>query len=360
MEHMLECVLGVLKDFFMLKYLPQLGDNTSIGLLFVFGILTSFHCVGMCGGIAISQTVKNTAVHSGRKSWLFPSAFYNAGRVASYTVVGGIAGGLGQAISLTGLFRGIIPIAGGLFMIIMAANLLGIAPALLRRLNISMPGFAARILLKKRNEGKGHGPLIVGLLSGLMPCGPLQIIQLYALSTGSIIYGAASLFVFSIGTVPVLFIFGALNTYINKNHSKLILRFSAVLVLVLGFVMMGRGVALVGLNTELFNSSQAISISVPKSSGDIRENIQIINSELTESGYPQITVCKDIPVRWNIYADEKNLNDCNNAIVIPKLNLEKQLVAGDNIIEFTPGEAGTIPYTCWMGMIKSKITVIDK
>ncbi|OPY56840.1 MAG: hypothetical protein A4E55_01933 [Pelotomaculum sp. PtaU1.Bin035] len=48
--------LQFLKDMFLLKRFPELGKNASLGLLFVVGFLTSFHCIGMCGGIAISQS----------------------------------------------------------------------------------------------------------------------------------------------------------------------------------------------------------------------------------------------------------------------------------------------------------------
>lgn len=68
---------------------------------------------------------------------------------------------------------------------------------------------------------------------------------------------------------------------------------------------------------------------------------------------------KGIPVKWTIKVKDSDLNGCNNPVTIPKYGVQKQLVPGDNVIEFTPREAGTIPYTCWMGMIRSTITVVD-
>lgn len=59
-----------------------------------------------------------------------------------------------------------------------------------------------------------------------------------------------------------------------------------------------------------------------------------------------------------LYALGTRSNDCNNAITIPKLKKDIKLSAGDNLIEFTPLEEGEITYTCWMGMIKSRITVV--
>ncbi|MDP4144039.1 MAG: sulfite exporter TauE/SafE family protein [Bacillota bacterium] len=349
-------ILQFFLNLFLLKYLPDLGTNASYGLLFIFGVLTSFHCLGMCGGIAISQTIKqdkNKSENSHTNSWKFyiPSFQYNIGRVISYTIIGGIVGGIGNIVAFSGVLKGIIPILGGVFMIIMAINLLGIFPVL-RRFNIRMP----LIFGKKIRSSNNLGPLIAGLLSGLMPCGPLQIIQLYALGTRSIIFGAISMFFFSLGTVPVIFVFGAVNSIINKRYSNIILKASATLVVILGVVMISRGLSLVGVSSDIK------VISHNKSNGAVAKidgNIQVVTMNLKEDSYEPIIVQKGILVRWIIKAKADKINDCNNTIIISKLKIEKSLVDGDNIIEFTPIESGEIPYACWMGMINSKITVVD-
>ncbi|AGK98925.1 sulfite exporter TauE/SafE family protein [Clostridium pasteurianum] len=348
-------IIGVFKNLFLLKYLPKLGNNTSYGLIFIFGILTSFHCIGMCGGIAISQTVKKSEIENSNNrlhSVVLPSLIYNIGRVTSYTIVGAVVGGLGGIISFAGVWKGIVPIISGIFMIIMAINLLGIFK-FLRRLNITMPYFAA----KKIFEGNSYSPIIVGLLSGLMPCGPLQMMQLYALSTKSILYGAVSMLVFSMGTMPLLFTFGTINTFLNKKFSKIILKVSAVLVFSLGVVMIGRGLALAGISIEMPN------MNIVKN-GDIafaviKGNSQTVQAEVQSDTFPEIVVVKGIPVKWNMHVDKDNLNDCNKEFQVSKLKIDKGLAAGDNIVEFTPDEAGNFTYTCWMGMIKSKVIVVD-
>ena len=60
-----------------------------------------------------------------------------------------------------------------------------------------------------------------------------------------------------------------------------------------------------------------------------------------------------------IHVDKKYLTGCNNKIELKEFNIEKELVVGDNIIEFTPTKEGTYTYTCWRNMIKNNITVID-
>lgn len=90
-------------------------------------------------------------------------------------------------------------------------------------------------------------PLLIGILNGFMPCGPLQAMQLYALGTGGFIQGALSMFAFSIGTVPLMLTFGTVSTFITKRFSKYMVRASAVLIVALSIVMITRGLSLSGI-----------------------------------------------------------------------------------------------------------------
>ncbi|MBM6861902.1 heavy metal transport/detoxification protein, partial [Clostridium saudiense] len=56
--------------------------------------------------------------------------------------------------------------------------------------------------------------------------------------------------------------------------------------------------------------------------------------------------------------DGKTLTSCNNEVIIPSLNIRKKLSRGENIIEFIP-EEGDINFSCWMGMKRGKIKVVD-
>ncbi len=346
-----------LKDLYMLKYFSQLGKDASYGLLFALGVLTSFHCIGMCGGITLSQTIRYKQDDI-RKSyaWLLPTALYNGGRVIAYTLVGAVVGGLGQVISFSGVWKGIIPLLGGLFMIIMGIHLLDIFP-FLRRLTIPVPKFAARKVLTNQD----HGPFYIGLLTGLMPCGPLQIVQLYALSTRSVVFGALSMFVFSLGTVPLLFSLGAVNSLVNKNKIKAILKASAALVVVLGLVMVGRGLSLSGVMIHLPSwHSQSSPVEGETAVARIEGPVQTVTQFLKPNRFVPLVVQKGIPVRWIIQVDAENLNECNKAIHIPKFAIDREFSPGENLVEFTPWESGEFVYTCWMGMIKSKIMVVDE
>ena len=379
------------------NFIPQVNASMGYGMLFVVGLLTSLHCIAMCGGINLSQCLVQKPDGSAQAGWK-PSLLYNGGRVLSYTIVGGVVGALGSVVSFSGHARGIVVILAGLFMAMMGINMMGLVPAL-RRFQIHMPAGIRNTLMGKSGE---RGPFVVGLLNGLMPCGPLQAMQLYALGTGSAIAGALSMLVFSVGTVPLMFGFGAISTLLSKKFTRSILRFSAVLVVVLGIIMMQRGFSLGGIQvfglssfsqpssaqTSLAKPSSAIASvsagSAASSDGTVVINdnavtgtgaastdasaagepkttggVQIVKGEVQSSAYPAITVKKGIPVQFNLHVDAGNLNGCNGTVIIPEFNIQKDLQPGDNVIEFTPQKSGQIGYTCWMGMISSTITVTD-
>ncbi|GHT56380.1 hypothetical protein FACS1894109_05140 [Spirochaetia bacterium] len=91
----------------------------------------------------------------------------------------------------------------------------------------------------------------------------------------------------------------------------------------------------------------------------VEGNVQTITSRFTSRSYAPITVQVGIPVKWTIQIAQGNLTGCNNAMIIRQFDIAQRLKVGDTVIEFTPEKTGTIPYSCWMGMIRSSITVVD-
>ncbi len=328
--------------------------NASYAVLFVVGMLTSIHCVGMCGGIMLSQSLSTESKN--KFDAIKPSLLYNVGRVLSYTVLGGIIGGVGSIFSLSIVTKAGLQIFAGLFMIIMGFNMAGFSA--FRKFQIKLPSLGCKV------KNKSKSPFIVGILNGLMPCGPLQTMQLFALGTGSATKSALAMFVFSIGTVPLMLTFGALSGLLSKGYTKKILKFSGILIIVLGLIMGNRGFALAGINinpmTALANNSSKNSdeSNANVSKATLENDVQVIRMTADNNGYTPnaFYVQKGIPVKWII--DGKELNSCNNAIVARDIKVEKKLGSGENIIEFTPGDKD-INFSCWMGMISGVIKVVD-
>jgi plastocyanin domain-containing protein len=90
----------------------------------------------------------------------------------------------------------------------------------------------------------------------------------------------------------------------------------------------------------------------------IESGVQLVNSTLAGGRYPAIIVQAGIPVKWTINAPQGSINGCNNRMIIREYGIQHSFKTGDNVIEFTPEKTGKIPYSCWMGMIRSSITVV--
>ena len=333
-----------------MRAFPVARAGMSLGMLLALGLMTSLHCVAMCGGINIAQSA--SAAQKGRRP-ARANLMYNLGRVISYTLIGGVVGALGMAVSISSTVKACIQIAAAVFMLIMALNLLG-GFAWLRRFTLSMPkGLSQRIL----GRSAGHSSFIIGLANGLMPCGPLQSMQLYALSTGSWWMGALSMLCFSLGTVPLRLCIGLIGGKLNQKFARPMRIVSAVLVVLMGMSMLTSGLALAGVGVA------AVGVAAAPMGEDgyavVRDGVQYVYSEIDYGSYPVITVQTGLPVKWTIYADESKLTGCNNEIVVPTYKLDIPLQAGENIVEFTPTQTGVVPYTCWMGMIRSSIYVVD-
>ncbi|MDR2109150.1 MAG: sulfite exporter TauE/SafE family protein [Coriobacteriales bacterium] len=419
---------------------PLASSEAGYAALFLIGLLTSVHCVAMCGGINLSQCLpagasggdrvvnrgaggeadgaKGAAAGVGATAGQddgaatnsrfsavaqklrivgLPSLRYNLGRLASYTLVGALVGALGSVLLLDGYLRGAVQLLAGVLMVAMGLSMLGVIPSLSSLLPRLPQPLASR--LNARRQGT-TSPLVVGLLTGLMPCGPLQAMQLYALGTGSALQGALAMFFFAAGTLPLMFGLGFLASLLSGRFTKKVMAAGACLVMLLGLMMFSSGWALSGLpqlglsrfepgaaavagvatgtkaggNTAAGSSSGASagSSAVDNDSanaaaqaaaqpnvGVVSGGQQLVYSTLDRGRYPAITVQAGIPVRWLIQADSRTITGCNNRLQIPAWQIQHSLKPGENVIEFTPDKPGTYSYSCWMGMIRSTIQVVE-
>lgn len=339
---------------------PSIDASLGYGMLFFAGALTSVHCVAMCGGIALSQSVSGK---SGPEQ-ILPGLLYNAGRITSYTAIGGIVGLLGTTFDFSPAAKGLMTGLAGMFMALFGLKMLG-AFALLPRIPLLTPSFLQTARGRIFAKLSVRAPFVIGLLNGFMPCGPLQSMQLYALGTGSFFSGALSMFLFSLGTSPLLLGFGFISRLLPKKLLPAMVKASALMVLGFGVITMGRGGALAGapLPGKIDGYDQ---VSLPAGLAEgltvaaVGGEFQTITTDFGDSGYYfPFVVQAGIPLRWTISVEADGLNGCNNPITVPAYGIKKRLKPGDNVIEFTPKKKGVLVYTCWMGMISSRILVVE-
>ncbi|MDD5651603.1 MAG: sulfite exporter TauE/SafE family protein [Candidatus Nanoarchaeia archaeon] len=335
--------------------LPEIGQNTSLILLFFIGILTSFHCISMCGGFVVSYTAKNAL--EGHKEFK-QHLIYGGSKVLSYTIIGGVFGLIGGIFAFSLNLRGWVAILAGIFMIFYSLSMMGIS--FFKKFQFN-PRFLTKIIsCSEKSKGVNKRPMITGLLNGLfIACGPLQAMYLYAAGTGSFISGATSLFAFGLGTIPLMIGFGSIASAISHKTTTKILKISAVIVLILGLIMLNRGLTLTGssynfdlIKEKVFGNSDTSSIT-------INNGIQEVNMQVTASGYSpnSFVLKKGVPVKWNV--DVPQLFSCTNELIMNDYKIDFHLKQGLNIIEFTPIKTGTIQFTCGMGMLHGSFIVTD-
>lgn len=339
---------------------PDVSAHLSYGLILMLGLLTGFHCVGMCGGFVLSYTADDARL--GQSSYL-SHGLYGAGKTLSYTLIGATFGLLGAIITFTPLLRGFAAVSAGIFLIIFGLNMLNVFPAL-RRIRFKLPASVARFV--GQHSRSRNRPFVIGLLNGLMiACGPLQAMYVMAAGTGSAIEGAKMLFTFGIGTLPVLLSFGFLTSLISGALTHQLLRASGAILIILGAVMINRGLILTGAGYDLQSALTSVSnklglAETPHPTSPVADNVQTITMDVVKSGFEpnQFVLRRGIPVKWVI--EGKEVTECNRRIVVPRLGLEFDVKEGMQTVEFTPNETGVFPWSCWMGMLHGQFEVIEE
>ncbi|MBQ9663568.1 MAG: sulfite exporter TauE/SafE family protein [Oscillospiraceae bacterium] len=228
-----------------LNPVPEATADTSLALLFVIGLLTSTHCIGMCGGILLSTTTgKDLSVR--RSAPVLAAVSYNGGRLLSYTAMGAIFGALGTVITYTMSVKSMVFTMIGILVAVIGLNMWGLLPGLRALVPEQNSACALPGSTRKRFAGR---PLLIGLLTGLMPCGSLYAMWLVAMASGSAAGGALRMLAFTAGTVPLLVLFGALGAWFPRNWNKYLLKASSVLVTAMGLRMLLMGLQMLHMGS---------------------------------------------------------------------------------------------------------------
>jgi uncharacterized protein len=222
-------------------------------LYFVF-LVTGFtvgfgHCIGMCGPIVVSLSLNLKG-----RGLFIPHLLYSSGRVITYAVLGGVAGALGSFTILTSsiltLQKGVMIFAGALVLL----------------MGFAMGGWISlgRILRDRDSSStlfsKGFhrlsaskSPVIylpLGLLLGLLPCGPVYTVLIASARAGmnaqtpvqGFLQGAVLMLAFGIGTIPSLLTVGKLAGLGWLKSRALIYRMSSVFMVLVGIYFIIQGI----------------------------------------------------------------------------------------------------------------------
>jgi uncharacterized protein len=204
------------------------------------GLIGSFHCIGMCGPIAVALPLGNQNLFHRASGVLI----YNLGRIITYGVLGALFGLLGKGISMAG-FQQWASIIIGLVMIMSV-----VFPFLFRgKVNIEqlLFGYAGRMIAKFRELfGKqSFGNLFyIGLLNGLLPCGLVYVAVAGALNTGDVTLAILFMLVFGAGTIPIMMMVSLAGNMISHKLKKSVNKIIPPFIILLGILFILRGLSL--------------------------------------------------------------------------------------------------------------------
>lgn len=189
-------------------------------LAFLMGLLGSLHCAVMCGPLMLSLPIKKRSIWSAGFSLLL----YQAGRIFIYTLMGGIAGWLGSTFSIVANQKLLSVIIG---IILIVFTLLQLSSTYNKKLS----SFQFKLINPiSKLMGKLFGlPLwefFAGILNGIIPCGMVYLALATAINSASVVNGLQFMFLFGLGTLPLLMMISLggvyLKKYIRFNTKKLI------------------------------------------------------------------------------------------------------------------------------------------
>jgi uncharacterized protein len=176
------------------------GGAVTYSTAFLIGAIASVStCMAVVGGLLLSMS----ATFAKQGDTVRPQILFHGGRLVAFFVLGGVIGALGSVFALSSFATFALGILIGLVMLLLGINLLDVFH-ITKRLQPMMPRFLSRHALGVSKMNHVATPLLVGIATFFLPCGFTQSMQLYTLSTGSFVAGAMTMFVFALGTLPVL------------------------------------------------------------------------------------------------------------------------------------------------------------
>ncbi|TBW28014.1 sulfite exporter TauE/SafE family protein [Gramella sp. KN1008] len=206
----------------------------------IFGLLGSFHCVGMCGPIAFLLPVDRQ--NSLRK--YLQIGLYHLGRLTSYAIIGLVFGLVGKSLSLFGLQQKLSIVVGGLMLLFLIAPSRKIGTGKLSSLWMKWIGSLKNSLGSELRKKRPDTFFTVGFLNGFLPCGLVYMAVFGAVAGGTAVQGSIYMILFGIGTIPLMTTAIWVGNFISVKVRKNIRRMVPIFVGIFAVMFIIRGLGL--------------------------------------------------------------------------------------------------------------------
>lgn len=357
------CGYVILKTFGLINF--NIGSPSSpqeLGAVLLIGLTAGVStCLALVGSMVLGLSANHASQHPEATSWqkFRPHLFFNAGRILSYFVLGGILGVVGSLIQLNNIAQGILMVLVGLVMLLTGLKLVGIFP-ILDSVTFTLPKKLSEFLgvNKGHNQEYSHSNSFwLGAVTFFLPCGFTQAMQLLAITAGSFWAGSMVMGVFALGTTAGLLAVGGITSLVTGTFARRFFKFAGLVVIILSLFNISNGINLTGWKTAFGQTVANVDISDPNVT--LVDGVQEVRMTEGYGGYSpnKFTIQKNVPVKWIIDAEAPG--SCAASLIVPDLKIQKILRAGENVIEFTPTEVGRLQFSCVMGMYTGVFNVVD-
>jgi sulfite exporter TauE/SafE/copper chaperone CopZ len=349
------------------------GDLASGGLLvaLLLGLTAGVStCMALVGGLLLALTSafaarKGAATSAGAVARLRPAFAFMAGRIAGYAVLGAMLGALGASVAMPPQLTAALMLAVAVLMTLIGARLTGLSPRL-ATWSPTLPLGVARTLGLDAPADKPYSDAraaVLGAASFFLPCGFTQAVQVFALSTGSPVYAGAIMAVFAIGTAPGLLALAGLPLVVPSTWKPTLLRVAGVVVIVFALVNASAAFRLAGIRVPGIDAAPPVAAAEPAPAGSeepaLVDGAQQLTTYQDLDGYSpgNVAIYAGIPTKWTI--ESLDARSCAVFLVVPDLGIQVALHEGKNEIDLPALPAGTLAYSCSMGMYGGQITIVE-
>jgi sulfite exporter TauE/SafE len=283
---------------------------------------------------------------------LAPVGIFLAGKLLSHTVLGAALGAFGAALQPSARLRAALLLAAAALMVFFALELIGVRAV--RRWAPRPPVPWMRLVRRSSRSTLTLTPAILGLATVLLPCGVTLSMELVAVTSGSLPAGAAVMAGFVLGTAPLFAALGYLLRQSTRIWQGRLRIATGAIVLIVAVWTAASGLRLGGwLAPQVDGPAGSLASAAPSAViGPIAEaRRQVIRLEVGDNSYLPARVSARAGIATTLLLHTDSTTGCTRGFVIPSLGIERVLPeTGQTAIDLGASRAGTLRYTCSMGM----------
>lgn len=215
---------------------------------FTLGLLGSFHCIGMCGPIALSIPGENKSAGA----MLLRGSLYNSGRILTYTIIGFFFGFLGMGATIAG-YQNVLSIVLGFLIIAFSLFPQMQLPSSTKAWYSAFTGKLTKHISTLFKSKSRFSSFLIGLLNGFLPCGFVVTALAAALITSSYLHSALYMALFGLGTLPVMLMLNMAPGFVSPRLRAKLRPFSTYFAIIIGLILIWRGYTMINSSGSMMH-----------------------------------------------------------------------------------------------------------